>query len=186
VRIVQSVAKPHRFSASDWRRMGEVGLLESDPRAELTEGEVIDMAPIGSAHAALATRFAHLMVSRLAGRALVSVQNPLQLGDFSEPRPDLMLLRRREDFYARATAGGVLLVAEAADTTLAYDRDRKVALYGRYGVSRSWLVNLPERIVEVDANPSSQGYPDRHIARVGEALEPLPGLSADLGLLFGG
>ena len=109
----------------------------------------------------------------------MSVRNPLQLGEFSEPQPDLMLLRPREDFYARAhpTARDVLLVVDVADTTLAYDRDRKIPLYGRYGVSQCWLINLPERIVEVHANPDPHGYTDRHIARVGEALEPLPGLA---------
>ena len=184
---MQPAVKPHRFSVRDWHRMGEIGLLAADHRAELIEGEVIDMAPIGSAHAALVTRLTHLLTSRLSTGALVSVQNPLRLGDFSEPQPDLMLLRPREDFYARThpTAQDVLLVIEVADTTLAYDRDRKIPLYARYGVPRAWLINLPERIVEVYANPDPEGYSDRHIARVGEVLEPLPGSAVEVGLLLG-
>ena len=91
---MQPAVKPHRFSVRDWHRMGEIGLLAPDQRAELIEGEIIDMAPIGSVHAALVTRLNHLLTSRLSARALVSVQNPLRLGDFSEPQPDL------EDFVS--------------------------------------------------------------------------------------
>lgn len=184
---MQPAVKPHRFSISEWQRMGEVGLLGLDQRVELIEGEVIDMAPVGSAHAGSVTRLNHLLTSRLSGQAIVSVQNPLRLGDFSEPQPDLMLLRPRKDFYARThpTAKDVLLLVEVADATLAYDRDRKIPLYGRHGVSQAWLVNLSERTVEVYVSPNSQGYADRHIARAGEALRPLAGLAVELDLLFG-
>jgi len=185
---MQPAVRPHRFSVSDWQRMGEVGLLAPDQRAELIEGEVIDMAPISSAHAGLVTRLNHLLTSRLSGQALVSVQNPLWLEDFSEPQPDLMLLRPREDFYTRShpTAQDVLLLVEVADTTLAYDRDRKIPLYGRQGVSQTWLINLRERTVEVYSNPDSQGYADRHVARAGETLQALPGLVVELAPLFDG
>src|SRR5262249_37944553 len=63
------------------------------------------------------------------------------LGEHSEPQPDLVLLRRREDFYAGADPGpgDVLLVVEVADTSLAYDRDVKMPLYARAGIPESWL-----------------------------------------------
>jgi hypothetical protein len=31
---------------------------------------------------------------------IVSIQNPIQLSHFSEPEPDVALLRPRDDFYA--------------------------------------------------------------------------------------
>jgi Uma2 family endonuclease len=184
---MQPAVKPHRFSVSDWQRMGELGLLAPDQRVELIEGEIIDMAPIGSAHAGLVTRLTDMLASRLSGRALLSVQNPLRLGDFSEPQPDLMLLRPREDFYSRShpSAKDVLLLVEVADATLGYDRDRKVPLYGCFGVSQTWLINVPERMVEVYINPDPHGYADRHIARAGEALEALFGVTVEIERLFG-
>ena len=53
--------------------------------------------------------------------ALVWVQNPLRLGDLSEPEPDLMLMlmKPRADLYAdsHATAADVLLLIEVADAS---------------------------------------------------------------------
>jgi hypothetical protein len=110
----------------------------------------------------------------------------IALGDFSELQPDPMLLRPRPDFYAQAHPGAqdVLLLVEVADNTLTYDRARKISRYGQHGVTASWLINLPKRVIEVYTNPNPQGCADRHIARIAETLEPLPGLAMELDLLF--
>jgi Uma2 family endonuclease len=124
------------FSVDDYYRMVEVGLLKEDERVELIEGEVIRMSPIGSRHAACVARLTKLF-SRLAGDgAIVWVQNPVRLNDFSEPQPDVALLKPRADFYAGAhpAAADVLLIVEVSDTTIGYDRQVKVPLYARGGM----------------------------------------------------
>jgi Uma2 family endonuclease len=42
----------HRLSVADYYRMAEVGILDPDARVELIDGDIIDMAPPGSPHAA--------------------------------------------------------------------------------------------------------------------------------------
>ena len=147
----------HRFDVDDYYRMAEAGILSRADRLELIEGEVVDMAPIGAAHGGKVNRLTSL-VGRLAagGQVVASVQGPLRLGPHSELQPDLMLLRPRADFYesGHPTAADVLLLVEVADTSLAWDRGPKLALYAWHGVPEVWIVDLAGREVEVCRNTS--------------------------------
>lgn len=42
----------HYFTVSEYERMGETGIFAPDARVELIEGDIIEMSPIGSRHAA--------------------------------------------------------------------------------------------------------------------------------------
>ena len=134
----------HRLSVDDYHRMGEAGLFGPGERVELIDGEIIDMAPIGSSHSGIVNRLTRLFVAAIGERAIVSVRNPIVLPEHSEPEPDIAVLRPREDFYADATAraGDVLLAIEVADATLAYDRDVKLPLYARHGVPETWSIDV--------------------------------------------
>jgi Uma2 family endonuclease len=102
------------------------------------------------------------------------VQGSVRLSELSEPEPDLVLLRRRADFYANADASpaDVLLVVEVADTSLRYDRDVKVPLYARAGIPEVWLVDLNGATVTVYRDPGPQGYREVFTARGTERLSP--------------
>jgi hypothetical protein len=104
---VQSIAKDrlrrHRLTAAEYRRMGEVGILRTDARVELIDGEIIDRAPTGSRHAGVVRHIARLLERAIGDAALVSIQSPISLGDASEPEPDMALLAPRADFYRRRT-----------------------------------------------------------------------------------
>lgn len=150
----------HALSVEDFRRMGDAGILSEDDRVELIEGELIDMAPIGSKHMGLVTRLARLLMRAVGDAAIVSVQNPLALPPRSEPQPDILLLKPRFDDYMSAlpTPADVLLLIEVADTSFAYDRDIKLPLYARHGVAESWLFDIEGRRLEVHSQPGAEGY----------------------------
>lgn len=95
---------PTRFklTVEPYHRMGETGILHEDDRVELIDGELIRMAPIGSLHAGLVTRLTRLLIERVAGRAIVSPQNPVILSRVTEAQPELTLLRWRSDDYMGA------------------------------------------------------------------------------------
>jgi Uma2 family endonuclease len=124
--------------------MGEVGILPPGARVELIDGEIIDMAPIGSRHSAVVLQMARLFQRAVGDAALVAVQSPIALGDLSEPQPDIALLAPRDDFYrsAHPRAEDIFLVVEIADPSLRYDREIKVPLYARHGITEAWLVDL--------------------------------------------
>jgi len=150
-----------RLDVGAYYRMAEVGILTRDDRVELIDGEIIDMTPIGSAHAGKTNRLSRLVARAVAeGFALVSVQSPLRLDSYNEPEPDLMLLRPRADDYqlSHPTAGDVLLLVEFADSSLAYDRGIKLALYARHGVPEVWIVDIVNGVVEVFLEPGDSSF----------------------------
>lgn len=150
----------YSFTAEEFQRMGEAGILRPDARLELIEGEIIEMSPIGSPHAAC-VKFLSGLLHRLFGDTfIVGVQDPIRLNDFSEPHPDVTLLRWRDDYYREKhpTPEDVLLVIEVADTTVVTDRKVKLPLYARAVINEAWLVNIPEEQVEVYSNPAGGLY----------------------------
>ena len=160
------------FSVGEYYRMAEAGLFTEDDRVELIEGEIIEMNPIGSRHAACVGRLTELPGSMTRDVAIVRVQNPVQVNDYSEPLPDVTLLKRRDDFYAQANPGAadVLLIIEVSDTTLEYDRQVKLPLYARARIPEVWIVNIPEDTIEVYARPSRGKYQDALTVERGQRL----------------
>jgi Uma2 family endonuclease len=140
--------------------MGQFGIFPGDTRVELVCGEIIDMSPIGERHAACVATLTQLITLRLRLSVLVWAQNPIVLDDYSEPQPDLAILKPRADNYrtSKPTPGDVLLVIEVSDTTLEYDQKVKVPLYARAGIPETWLVNLPEERIEVYSDPAGGEY----------------------------
>lgn len=155
--------------------MGESGILHEDDRVELIEGEIIDMSPIGVRHANCVRRLIHLFTEGLVKKAIVDVQNPLRLDEHSEPQPDIVLLKYRQDFYASSHPApqDVLLLIEVMDTSADYDRQVKLPLYARHSVKEVWLVNLLDENVEVYRNPVSGSYQDKQIFTRGQSFSPL-------------
>jgi Uma2 family endonuclease len=144
------MAVRHAFTVDEWHRMGEAGLY----------GEVMEMSPIGSPHASCVARLTFLLMRAVGPRALIFPRSPVVLGKYSEPQPDIALLAPRPDGYSRSHAGPgeILLLIEVADTTLAFDRDRKSPLYARSGVRQIWIVDLSGDQVLVMGSPGEDGY----------------------------
>src|SRR5687768_12095899 len=150
----------HRLTVADYYRMAEVGILDAEARVELIDGEIIDMAPPGSPHAATVHYLIEILVLAAGGKASVLVQNPVRLSEYSEPQPDVALLRRRDDFYRERhpQPDDVLLLIEVAATSLRFDRDTKLPLYARHGIPEMWLVDLGRRRLSRHRAPQQGSY----------------------------
>jgi len=150
----------HYFSVDEYYRMGEAGVLPDDSRVELIDGDVLEMSPIGKRHAGCVNRLNRLLNRNAGDLAIVAVQSPISVDDFSEPQPDLMLLKPRADFYSNShpTPAEVLVIIEVADTSLEYDRNVKLPLYAGAGIPEAWLVVLSKDFIEVHSEPKSGKY----------------------------
>ncbi len=165
----------HRFTVEEFHRMAESRILTGDSRVELVEGELIEMTPIGSRHAACVDRLNRLFSQRVGEAAIVRVQNPIRLSRLSELQPDLVLARPKPDFYAEAHPGpeAILLVVEVAETSAGVDREVKVPLYAQAGISEVWLVTLTQRTIAIYRDPTPTGYREVRSIGLGEVLSPL-------------
>jgi len=178
----------HRLDVDAYYKMAETGILTREGRVELIDGEIIDMNPIGSPHASIAKRliqlFAHVAA---AGKVVVSVQDPLRLDAYNEPEPDFLLLRPPADIYRASHPGAadVLLLVEVSDSSLAYDRGRKLALYAQFGVPEVWIVDLAGSAVEIYRGPKEGAYSLTE-RRTGGSLTPdlVPSAAIDIAALL--
>ncbi len=158
----ESQPQHHRITADEYHRMAEVGLLAPDARVELIEGEILEMAPIGLDHAGVVNQLTHLFVHAVGDRAIVQIQGPSRMSQYSEPQPDLVLFKPRADYYRTQGAGpqDVYLIIEVSDTTLRYDMHKKVPLYARHEIPEVWIVDLPGSELHVFRTPKEGQYRD--------------------------
>jgi Uma2 family endonuclease len=177
------------FTVADYHRMAESGLLHEDSRVELLDGMVVEMSPIGSRHADCVNRLTERLVLALAGRAIVSVQNPVILDERSEPQPDVAVWKRRPEGYAAGLPRpkDVLLVIEVVDTTAYRDKVVKIPLYARARTAEVWLVRLDEDVVEIHREPGADGYGVVRSVGRGETLTPslLPSVTLSVADILG-
>ena len=159
------------FTADEFHKMAEAGILHEDDRIELIEGELIEMAAIGARHFTCVNTLNRFLVQSVGDEGIVSVQNPVKLSENLEPQPDLAVLQTRDYRDSLPGPEDVLLLFEVSDTTLKYDREVKLPLYARSGVREAWIVDLQDGSVERHTEPSATGY--RLVRRAGKG-ESLP------------
>jgi len=152
--------------------MIEAGVLKEDDRVELLNGEIIEMSPIGPRHASHVDRLNELLSAKLRKVAIVRVQSPILLSDYSEPQPDLTLLKRRVDFYVSGhpTPSDVFVVIEVSDSTVESDRRAKIPSYALAGIAEAWLIDLVEDRIEVHSNPYNGVYQEVRIVQRGQKV----------------
>jgi Uma2 family endonuclease len=178
-----------RFTVDEYLRMGAAGVFKEDDRVELIEGQIVEMTPIGPAHAGCVKEMARLLYRAAGDRIIVGVQDPLVLGKQGAPQPDIAVLRRTAGGYRTDHPGAAdtFLVIEVADTSADYDRETKMPLYARANIPEAWLVSLEDRAVEISTDPGPGGYRSLRRARAGEILRPrmLPGVEIAVSDILG-
>ena len=151
-----------RFCVKDLHLMDEAGVFCEDDRVELVDGEIIDMAPIGSYHGSSVDALNHIFVRMVPEGIRVRVQGAVQMDESTMFQPDLAILRPRDDDYfeSNPTPEDVLLIIEVSDSTVAYDRNVKLPKYAQAGIPEVWHVNLPNGFIDrfVDPDPATGRY----------------------------
>jgi Uma2 family endonuclease len=185
----EDVVRKYQLTVGDYHCMGDAGSFNEHSRVELIEGEIIEMPPIGSAHAGIVGYLDRALNRAIGEHAMVWPQNPIVLDDHSEPQPDFALLRPRGDFYmdSHPRPADVLLIIEVSDSTLRYDRRIKIPLFARFGIPEVWLIDVEHKNLSLFCHPSEGAY--RKIIEAAPAMvtpQRLPDVTVDLtGLLQG-
>ena len=162
------------FTVDEYYAMADAGILTEEERVELIDGEIIVMSPTGNEHASSVDVAAHFLRPIAPGQAIIRIQSHVHLDERNQPEPDLLLLKWRDDFYRnRAPAAeDVLLLIEVSHTSLAYDRNVKLALYARFLIPEVWLANIPARVIEAYTDPVDGEYTVTSVYRPGETISP--------------
>ena len=154
------LGKKMLISADDYQRMGVAGIFDDKPRVELIDGEIYFMSPITSDHNSHVDKAAEFFTINLFGKAKVRTQGSIRTDKYSEPEPDITILKYNEQFYKKkqATSEDVLLVVEVAVTTLKRDRTIKKKKYATTGIPEYWIVIPKKGIIEVFKNLKEGKY----------------------------
>ena len=141
-----------RMTRTRYERLVDAGIFSTEDRVELLDGLLVAREPPGSLHA-MAVGLTRTALERAFGRSYhVREEKPVALDDLSEPEPDIVVVRGGLRDH-RAHPSSPVLVVEVADTSLAFDRVRKGALYARAGVADYWVLNLVNDVLEVYREP---------------------------------
>jgi len=150
--MAQAPLTTRRWTRAEYDRLVDLGVFQGEP-VELIDGRLVVAEPQGSYHASTIGVVGDVLRSALPSGWLVRIQMPVALDDESEPEPDLAVVPGAWADYRANHPIRPALVVEVAETSLAFDRGEKAALYARGGVKDYWIVNLVDRTLEVFRNP---------------------------------
>lgn len=146
-----------KWTRLEYDRLVEAEILGPEDRIELLGGQMIVKEPQHSPHAT-----AIQLVQRTLDRAFgpgwsVRPQLPIALAEDSEPEPDVRVVRGDPREYRDAHPERPVLIVKVSLSRLGFDREHKGSLYARAGISDYWIVNLPDRPVEIYRGPVPDG-----------------------------
>jgi Uma2 family endonuclease len=161
------------WTADEYHRMAEVSILHEDDRVELIDGEIIQLEPISSRHAACTSRLNKLLHHRLNDDVIISAGNPIRFDQYTEVQPDIAVLHFQSDWYASAhpMPSDVLLIMEVADTSLNYDQHVKLPRYAEAGIAEVWTVNVGRSMLTRYTEPRQSFYATQQHAGRGDAIQ---------------
>lgn len=168
--------------------MEAAGVFHPEERLELIEGTILTMSPKGIKHAACNDRAARYLETLVGERAIIRNQNPIQIGEFSEPQPDLVIAAPVRDRYFdhHPTPAEIFLVIEVSSSSLSYDLGMKSKLYARAGIPEYFIINLLDNQLIDFRDNGPDGYRNRHMYIAGQTLqlEALPELTIQVAELL--
>jgi Uma2 family endonuclease len=162
-----------RWTRDEYEHMVESGIFRPEDHIELLDGEIVEMTPQGTRHGAVYSIVADVLRRAFGKGCYVRAQLPLALEDSSEPEPDIAIVGGTPRDYLDAHPSETLLVVEVSESSLRYDRGRKLRAYARNGVPEYWIVNLVDLRLEVYRSPSGEGFGDVSILTAGDHISPL-------------
>jgi Uma2 family endonuclease len=171
-----------RFTLDEYHELIKIGFFEEDERVELLEGILVSMSPNYPPHIRTVIRLQRVLAAFLARDDVeVRIQGPISIADLvTEPEPDLVISRESgSDFEERHPyPADILLLMEVSDSSLAYDRTRKGAIYAQAGIAEYWIWNLVDDSLEVYRDPHAPAagegvYQTKLTFHRGETVQPL-------------
>ncbi|KZL51112.1 MULTISPECIES: Uma2 family endonuclease [Cyanophyceae] len=163
------------WTVEEYHRMAEAGIFGVDERVELLEGKIIWMIAKGTAHRSAVGRTDYLLKNRLGNKAWVSIQDPIKLNEWSEPEPDIAVVKVDPLDYAdhHPTPSEIYLIIEVANSSLQLDCETKAKAYSQAGITDYWVLDVISRKLHVFREPTQEGYESAVILAEDATISPL-------------
>ncbi len=162
---IEDTCQKFLLSVDDYLRMGEAGIFENKPRGELINGEILVRSPLSSYHSGNVDKISEFFTQHLSGKAKIRPQGAIRLDNYSEPEPDIAILKFRDDYYKHAhpSSKDVYLLVEVSIETLKKDRTIKLKKYAESNIPEYWIVIPKEEKVEVYRKPVEGAYLEKEV-----------------------
>ncbi|ACK73099.1 protein of unknown function DUF820 [Gloeothece citriformis PCC 7424] len=169
-----------RWTINDYHTIINTGLL-IDRRVELLNGLIIEMSPESPLHADLNRTIGDQFRIGLGNKVQVSEGKPITLSNFSEPEPDIALLKPRSYRHSHPTADDVYLIIEFANTSLEKDTQEKRLAYAQAGIKDYWVANLRDKQLILYRNPQQGDYQSQQLLTSGSiSLLAFPNITLEV------
>ncbi|MFO0806519.1 MAG: Uma2 family endonuclease [Gemmataceae bacterium] len=162
-----SVAGFRKITPKQYHKLMDSGIIYEGEPIELLEGYLVEKGMRNPPHDGAVTRLSARLPRFLPGAWILRVQCAISLND-SEPEPDGAVVRGDETSYDTRLpeASDFGIVIEVSDSTLAFDRLDKGRIYARAGIPEYWIINIPDRQIEVYTQPDVAADPPKYASRV--------------------
>jgi Uma2 family endonuclease len=157
-RIHRDELELFRFTAERFDQLVANGFITSEDRVELLDGQIVRKPDVNPPHLYRVKDIYDRLLTQFRSRATTISQSTIVLPQDGRPDPDVALLRLETSRTRLPLPEDIHLVIEVADTTLARDRDFKLALYARDNIREYWIVNLEQNRLEVYRDPDGDRY----------------------------
>lgn len=161
--------------------MVQAGIIADDERLELIGGEVVPMLPKGGRHEMVKVELNRHLQRTAPDDIQIAPETTLRLDERSFVEPDFCIFPRAI-FPGDLRGYDVLLAIEIGDSSLSYDRGRKIAVYAAHGIPEVWVIDAGSLTTRVHRGLGDEGY--RDVVDVGPdqelACARVPGISVGL------
>jgi Uma2 family endonuclease len=144
-----------RFTVRQYFRMSDAGVFD-DRRVELVDGRILQMPAQANPHRASVSKCTILYSRHFSdtSKFWLAVQSTYVMERYDAPEPDLYILKcpigTPDHKQPKA-----FLVIEVSNKTYKRDSGIKLRRYAAAGILDYWIINIPERRVEVHRKPEN-------------------------------
>lgn len=146
---------PRQWTVNEYHRLIQIGVLKESERVELLEGWIVHHLSRNTPHETASDKTEEALRQVLPKGWRLRIQKAITTSD-SEPEPDIAVVKGGLDDYlvSHPMAKDIAFVVEVSDSSLGVDRGIKSVIYARAEIEIYWIVNIPDRQIEVYSKAS--------------------------------